>query len=791
MKSAIPSLSFRSLLSLLALLSLPFPLLSQDVQVYLLGKGEFHEQTSSAAPTTAAGYFFFSEIVTYAPDTVSGATVQQVTAAGQPVNNMTGGHTDIEFEQEFATKGAMDAAFPNGDFRIQFDTVNDGPKDITLSLNNENYPSPMHITNYDELQGVSPAREVVINWAAVAGATEDDAIDFVIDKIDGMNSETVYSSPIPGTAGFLNGTTTQAVIPSGILEPGTTYEVEVCFYKVEELDMDTYGYEVSGGSGWFTCTVAEFTTAATAPEVVLFGVQKSEFYVQPAGFMPVPDATEPYGFNAFAIPFRQDSLSAVTVSIVGTSESGMLDMSDGEFDLEAEANSSSELDMMFPDADYRFDFTAGMGTPPSVTLSLSGSYPTAPEITNLGDIQASDPEMPITITWNAFTEAGPNDFIHVELFSNDGGRGYRSGLPGGPTVLQASATSITLPPGSLSYGKIYEIEIGFYNVTDLDDTTIPGSVGLAGYSTITIATMTTKSPPRPEFIEFAIDSGTPVTRLKTVPGLTYTIETLSDLSTTGWEPGFVTNAVARYTSLADMEMTSENSELFYRAMAEDLAQMGGMSDGDVAGKTFHFLHFINAGSTSPNTQSSLSLGIPATPDNWAAIFRDPQDMEPYVQPSEVFFGFPGGQNMPADDSNSFPPTYQTTVMSGTAPAGDFTVLHRGNQYQFNRSTPDFDNNFYLPFVTPTVNTDVLSSVSWSFFTRMLNPTAVPAPNVTDIQLQIDHSNGMRYNSPNLSPSTTSHTLTETINWSSVNTVTIAYNTSDGNHWVVFWNKSQD
>ena len=42
--------------------------------------------------------------------------------------------------------------------------------------------------------------------------------------------------------------------------------------------------------------------------------------------------------------------------------------------------------------------------------------------------------------------------------------------------------------------------------------------------------------------------------------------------------------------------------------------------------------------------------------------------------------------------------------------------------------------------------------------------------------------------PNLTPPTTSHLLSSTVNWSNVSTINMAYDDSLGNHYVLFFHR---
>jgi len=81
-------------------------------------------------------------------------------------------------------------------------------------------------------------------------------------------------------------------------------------------------------------------------------------------------------------------------------------------------------------------------------------------------------------------------------------------------------------------------------------------------------------------------------------------------------------------------------------------------------------------------------------------------------------------------------------------------------------------------------------VNWVFKDAATGATVGGAPAyVTDIQVQIEGVVGGRiYESPELAPGVTHHTLTSSVNWSNVSTMHLAYDDSLGNHYVVSFSK---
>ncbi|MCL4180737.1 MAG: hypothetical protein KJ072_23690 [Verrucomicrobia bacterium] len=107
------------------------------------------------------------------------------------------------------------------------------------------------------------------------------------------------------------------------------------------------------------------------------------------------------------------------------------------------------------------------------TLNASGTFPPTPELLNHTAAQAIDPASAFTLSWNAFTGAGASSVISLEILDAEGDTE-------GDTVFSApneclnielapTATSISLPAGTLQSGHVYDLIINFYRLTDTSE----------------------------------------------------------------------------------------------------------------------------------------------------------------------------------------------------------------------------------------------------------------------------------------------------------------------------------
>jgi hypothetical protein len=137
------------------------------------------------------------------------------------------------FRKVYTSADYLLAAYPDGDYSLSLTKVADGQTyttDFTLSVDMVTLPNPIpRVSNYETLQSADPASAITISWNAWIGGTDDDAITVYVE---GQNGGEVYKTPDPNEADHLKGTATSVTIPAGTLTTGTSYRVEVAFYKI-------------------------------------------------------------------------------------------------------------------------------------------------------------------------------------------------------------------------------------------------------------------------------------------------------------------------------------------------------------------------------------------------------------------------------------------------------------------------------------------------------------------------------------------------------------------------------
>jgi hypothetical protein len=188
------------------------------------------------------------------------------------------------------------------------------------------------------------------------------------------------------------------------------------------------------------------------------------------------------------------------------------------------------------------------------------------------------------------------------------------------------------------------------------------------------------------------------------------------------------------------------------------------------------------------------VSFPVTLVGYSAFLDVENDLS-FSPPASVLFTGPAGSglsNTAADPGNSFVGSdyagYQSPiVLSPTAaPGGAWVVNYRGTNRTFTVPDPQAASRLVIPVPTANVSDGLLQSVSWVYKNASTGATlGAPPAYLTWVQVQMEGSGGGRiYSSPELTPTTTSHTPSAPVNWPSIKMIQMAYNDTLGNHYVV-------
>jgi Bacterial Ig-like domain len=322
----------------------------------------------------------------------------------------------------------------------------------------------------------------------------------------------------------------------------------------DPFDMDPFGSFTTGSggsSGTGTNAITRFTLGIT------------HAYDQTSTALPTPDATAPYSFGAITSLSSNRTATNVLLTLPTGSISNLVRsfFQPENFTLFNFNTSLTTFNTTFPSGNYLFNVQAAASNQ-MVTVNFPGSLvqPGAPHVSNYAAAQTVDASQPFTLTWDAFPGGTAADFVSVAI--GDSFSSTNAGLPG---ALPGTATSISIPAGTLQAGSNYDGTIGFYRFIG---TTNGNSYGTLVYrATTTEFTLTTRggSVTGPLVLtnaayapsNFAFD-------VLCSPGQIVTVEYRTNLAAGLWRTLLTTTSAAnRFRAVAPQAAT--NRALFFRA----------------------------------------------------------------------------------------------------------------------------------------------------------------------------------------------------------------------------------
>lgn len=450
---------------------------AQDIQVFYIDKGQFHQQTSSAGPGGAVGFFFDASVDKSPSGTVTAASVERPDKTVDMLE-LDGGFLD--FEVDFASKALLDLSYPNeGTYEMSITGATDGTQTINLSFGDlDNYPPAPHVLNYDALQMVDPSQPLVISWNGWTGGTGNDLIQVEIYQ----NDNEIYNSPGPGEMNSLDGTATSVTIPANTLSANSTYTVEVVFAK--PVDLQPYNFAMFGpepaGAAVFTRLTGlsvQTTTPASGPDADLIAIVKGQNFEQDGALIPRlideynSSGSSRFGFEAFVDGAMSGSVTSASVTAPGNVVT-QLSMDDDDWDLDRGYSDKTEMDGEFPAGAYTVTVNTQNDGIKILSLTIpADNYPNIPRVTNWEAAQSIDSTAAFTLNFDAFSGGTTDDFVMLEieqagLFGSS--RVYESPGPADMGSLNGTDTSASIPATTLSPGMQYTANLSFFRIVGSD-----------------------------------------------------------------------------------------------------------------------------------------------------------------------------------------------------------------------------------------------------------------------------------------------------------------------------------
>jgi hypothetical protein len=185
---------------------------------------------------------------------------------------------------------------------------------------------------------------------------------------------------------------------------------------------------------------------------------KSVTYRQTSDAAPVLDLEEWPSFLALASSPAANAVTGASLTYPGPGSPTQLLSVFGQFFHLEEFATQAELDAAYPNGTYTYSLTRQTGGPTQISMPMptAGSYPPVPQVANFAAAQTIDPAQNFTLQFNALTGASGGDYIQLEI-EDEAGEVLVLSAPDlcVPLELPNTATSFTIPAGTLTAGKTY------------------------------------------------------------------------------------------------------------------------------------------------------------------------------------------------------------------------------------------------------------------------------------------------------------------------------------------------
>ena len=293
--------------------------------------------------------------------------------------------------------------------------------------------------------GVSPSASVVFTFSAPMnpGAT-------TVSLIDTNAGE---DSPVVATWNGNN--TVFTCTPSPQFANGHTFEWQVS-------GQDAVGNFLSGTtSGAFT-TVTGINGGSGTDGLTTFVVGEYSLYNQTSASPPVQVI---YEFSAQTLLASNRTASAITLTMPTAAVSNLVPnpLTPEKFNLVVYNANQATFNATFPAGSYTFNVTGSPSQQQTVTLPAD-AQPNAPMVSNYTAAQAINPLQPFTLTWNTFSNGTSADWILLLVTLNPAFN-FQTPFFGQPGALGGTATSFTIPAGTLQPNTNYNADLVFYHGT--------------------------------------------------------------------------------------------------------------------------------------------------------------------------------------------------------------------------------------------------------------------------------------------------------------------------------------
>lgn len=313
----------------------------------------------------------------------------------------------------------------------------------------------------------------------------------------------------------------------------------------------TTGTGGGGGGGTGTNAITSFTLGMT------------QNYHQTSTASPALDTNAPYSFSAITSLSSNRTATNVLLTLPTSSVSNLVQnfFAPEMFTLFAFNTNLTTFDTTFPSGNYTFTVQA-VASNQTVIVNFPSTLlqPGAPHLTNYTAAQSVNPTQPFVLGWDAFPGGVSTDFVSVVI-----GSVFSSTNIGSPGALPGTATSLTIPAGTLQPDSIYDSLISFYRfVSTTNGSGYVTGVYRATFTDFTLITTSGSGAGPLVLTNAAFASANFSFDVLCFTGQTVTVEYRTNLLAGQWQTLFTTNSPANsFRAVAPQAAT--NRILFFRA----------------------------------------------------------------------------------------------------------------------------------------------------------------------------------------------------------------------------------
>jgi len=226
--------------------------LAADFTFYSIAKGVYYDQTAGGVPVLKQprSYWFHAQVLPVSTSVSARLKVPTSlfwTSLFRRVPFAVS--SSLDAWTSTSIQADLDAAFPNGDYTFDVFSGANGDQFVTNTMVAGTLPNAPTVTNLAAAQSVDASASFTLSWDPFNGGTVS---DFVYCQLMTIGSN-IFATPLPGTAGALDGTASSLVIPGGSLAAGHAYLGRLVFAKTVSTSTNEQ-YGVGGAAFLFSQT---------------------------------------------------------------------------------------------------------------------------------------------------------------------------------------------------------------------------------------------------------------------------------------------------------------------------------------------------------------------------------------------------------------------------------------------------------------------------------------------------------------------------------------------------------